>query len=57
MFVMLAAYSLHWFITPAAHPDAGTARNVGVAVQAALCIGGAWWFARRPKAEGTQQTS
>jgi hypothetical protein len=51
MLFTLAAGSLHWFITPDAHPEASTARNVGVAVQAVLLLVGAWWFWRHPMPE------
>lgn len=54
MLFILAADSLHWFITPAAHPVASTARSIGVAVQAVLFLAGAWWFWRRPGPEMEQ---
>ena len=45
----LGAQALHWFITPAAHPDASTAQAVAVAAQAALGFGVAGWLVWRAR--------
>jgi hypothetical protein len=37
--IMVGADSLHWFITPAAHPGASTGRTLAVALQAVLAFG------------------
>lgn len=50
MLLAAGAQALHWFVTPAAHPDASTAQAVGVAAQAALGFGVAGrlaWRGRR----------
>jgi hypothetical protein len=39
MLVVIGADALHWFITPAAHPDASTGRTLAVALQAVLALG------------------
>jgi hypothetical protein len=55
MLAIIAADAFHWFITPAAHPDASGARQLGVAIQAVVCITGAWWLARRPRSVEIQE--
>ena len=39
----VGASAMHWFITPAAHPDASTARHVGVIAEALIGFGGCAW--------------
>ena len=57
MLLMVAAASLHWFITPMAHPDATTLRAVGVATQTVASLLGAWWFSRTPRMRVAQPES
>lgn len=42
--LMFGASAIHWFITPAAHPDASTVRHVGVFAQALIGFGGSAWL-------------
>jgi hypothetical protein len=46
LLVSLAAQGGHWLITPIAHPDASTARYVGVWMQIIICAAGAAYLAR-----------
>ncbi len=53
MCLVIAANALHWFITPAAHPDASTARQFGVAAQVVVCLAILWWLGRRRSVDST----
>jgi len=44
----LGAQALHWFITPD-HIHASALREVGVALQATVGFGGAWWLYARQR--------
>lgn len=47
MFMMIAAIGINWLITPAAHPDASTAQQVGVIAQVIVSAALTLWFWRR----------
>jgi threonine/homoserine/homoserine lactone efflux protein len=56
MLLMLGSIAAHWFITPAAHSDAGPVHTAFAAAQlAAGWGGGGWllWRARRRSRAGT----
>lgn len=50
LLAMVGAQAVHWFLTPANHPDASVLRTFAVGVQAAAGFGGALWVALRQRA-------
>jgi hypothetical protein len=57
LLLSLGAQAIHWFITPMAHPDASTARELGVVIQAAVGFGGALWLCLRQRRRTTLSTA
>jgi hypothetical protein len=55
MLAAIAAWSVNWLITPAAHPDASTLRVASVVAQLLACGALAIWFWRRA-GSGTRRT-
>ena len=51
----LGSQAVHWFITPMAHPDASSLREVGVALQLLVGYGGAAWLFYRSAAIARQR--
>ncbi len=49
LFAMVGGQAVHWFLTPAAHPDATVLRTVGVGIQATAGFGVALWLAARQR--------
>lgn len=47
MFTVIALGSVYWFITPASHPDASTARVIAVILQGLIGTALAVWCWRR----------
>lgn len=47
MLTMVALGSVYWFITPAAHPDASSAREIVVILQGVIAVAVAVWLWRR----------
>ena len=45
--LMLGAGAIHWFITPAAHPDPSSLQRVGTVIQAVAGFGGFAWLTWR----------
>lgn len=47
MFLTIAAWSFNWLITPAAHPDASSVREMAVIAQVVITAALGIWFWRR----------
>jgi len=47
MMAIVGGKGIHWFITPAAHPDAGTGQVVAVGLQVVVGLGMAYYAWRR----------
>lgn len=57
MALMLGGISVNWLITPMSHPDASTARTIGIAVQAVVSFGLALWLILRRRPRASVETS
>jgi hypothetical protein len=56
MFMTIAAWGGNWLITPAAHPDASSARQAAVIAQVVIMAALAIWFWRRGGRAGSSDT-
>lgn len=49
MLLIIGANGLHWFITPAAHPDAGLMNIIGAMLQVVVSFVAAFSLSRRAR--------
>lgn len=47
MMTIVGGQGLHWFFTPAAHPDAGTGQVIAVGLQVVIGLGVSYYAWRR----------
>jgi hypothetical protein len=52
LMAIVAGQGIHWFFTPAVHPDAGAGQVAAVALQVLVGLGVAYYAVRKSRRQG-----